>query len=163
MALESGSFINSLDAANPVATDGLAQADDHLRLIKATIKATFPNVTAAMTATHTQLNGVSALDTRLTTVEGSSNIDVQTKTGSTSVTVSATALDTYVKHSGTGTLTVGTGSTDGQKINITSTGTMTIAWSTGSQGISLGASTKIASGIWDNTAGYWFFSETVTS
>ena len=41
MALETGNFID-LNAANPVSTDGLAQADDHLRLIKSTIKATFP-------------------------------------------------------------------------------------------------------------------------
>ena len=42
MALESGTFINSLNASNPVATDGLAQADDHMRLIKSTILASFP-------------------------------------------------------------------------------------------------------------------------
>ena len=34
----------------------LAQADDHLRLIKSTVKATFPNLTGAVTATHTELN-----------------------------------------------------------------------------------------------------------
>ena len=67
MALESGTYIDSLNAANPVATDGLAQADDHLRLIKSTIKATFPNITGAMTATHTILNGI---DGRVTALEG---------------------------------------------------------------------------------------------
>ncbi len=46
MALEIGTHINSLNASNPVSTDGLAQADDHIRLIKATIKATFPNIPA---------------------------------------------------------------------------------------------------------------------
>ena len=51
MALESGTYIDSLNASNPVATDGLAQADDHLRLIKSTVKATFPNLTSAITAT----------------------------------------------------------------------------------------------------------------
>lgn len=56
MALESGTYINSLVATNPVATDGLAQADDHMRLIKATIKATFPSITGAVTATHTEIN-----------------------------------------------------------------------------------------------------------
>ena len=58
MALESGTYINSLVATNPVATDGLAQADDHMRLIKATIKATFPNGTGAITSTHTELNAL---------------------------------------------------------------------------------------------------------
>lgn len=56
MALESGTYINSLVATNPVATDGLAQADDHMRLMKSTIKATFPSITGAVTATHTEIN-----------------------------------------------------------------------------------------------------------
>jgi len=66
MALESGTYIDSLVSTNPAATDGLAQADDHMRLIKATILASFPNITGAMTATHTVLNG---LDARVTSLE----------------------------------------------------------------------------------------------
>ena len=58
MALETGTYINSLVATNPAATDGLAQADDHMRLIKSTIKATFPNITGAINATHTEINTV---------------------------------------------------------------------------------------------------------
>jgi len=58
MALETATFINGLVATNPVSTDGLAQADDHLRLIKATIKATFPNITGAVTVTQADLNAV---------------------------------------------------------------------------------------------------------
>lgn len=58
MALESATYINGLVATNPVSTDGLAQADDHLRLIKATIKATFPNITGAVTVTQADLNAV---------------------------------------------------------------------------------------------------------
>ena len=56
MGLESGTFISSLDSQNPTSVDSLAQADDHLRLIKATIKASFPNISGAMTATHTELS-----------------------------------------------------------------------------------------------------------
>ena len=66
MALESGTYINSLNSSNPAATDGLAFADDHMRLMKATILASFPNITGAMTATHTVLNG---LDARVTAIE----------------------------------------------------------------------------------------------
>ena len=66
MALETGTHISDLNAANPVSTDGLAQADDHLRLIKSTILASFPNITGAMTATHTILNG---LDGRVSAIE----------------------------------------------------------------------------------------------
>lgn len=56
MALETGTYINSLNASNPVATDGLAQADDHLRLIKSTIKSTFANIDGAVTSTEDDLN-----------------------------------------------------------------------------------------------------------
>lgn len=58
MALESGTYINSLNASNPAATDGIAQADDHMRLIKSTIKASFPGVTGAVNSTHTELNAL---------------------------------------------------------------------------------------------------------
>lgn len=56
MALESATYINSLVATNPTSSDNVSQGDDHLRLIKSTIKATFPNLTGAVTATQGQLN-----------------------------------------------------------------------------------------------------------
>lgn len=68
MALETATYIDDLVSTNPTATDTVAQADDHIRLIKAALQATFPNITGAMTATHTVLNG---LDARLSTVEAS--------------------------------------------------------------------------------------------
>lgn len=57
MALESASYISDLVTTNPAGTDGLDKADDHIRLIKAVLKATFPNLNAAVTATPSQLNG----------------------------------------------------------------------------------------------------------
>ena len=56
MGLETSTYVNGLNANNPASTDGLAQADDHLRLIKGTITATFPNLDAAVTADPTELN-----------------------------------------------------------------------------------------------------------
>lgn len=56
MALETGSFISDLNSSNPQSSDSVSQADDHIRLIKATIKATFPNVTGAVTKTQAQIN-----------------------------------------------------------------------------------------------------------
>jgi microcystin-dependent protein len=56
MALESASFISQLNVANPLSTDTVSQADDHLRLIKAVLKNTFPNLSSAVTATASQLN-----------------------------------------------------------------------------------------------------------
>jgi len=56
MGLETGTYIDSLNSSNPTASDAVSQGDDHLRLIKATVKATFPNLSNAVTATHTELN-----------------------------------------------------------------------------------------------------------
>ncbi|MEY4429858.1 MAG: hypothetical protein RLZZ182_2547, partial [Pseudomonadota bacterium] len=69
MALETGTYISDLVATNPTATDLRSEGDNHLRLIKSTIKATWPNVSGAVTPTHTVLNymvGVtSAVQTQL--------------------------------------------------------------------------------------------------
>lgn len=43
MALESASHISDLDQSNPVTGDVVSQGDDHLRLLKAVLKTTFPN------------------------------------------------------------------------------------------------------------------------
>ena len=56
MPLESGSYISDLVVTNPVATDPVSRADDHMRLIKATIKNTFPNITGPVTLTQDNLN-----------------------------------------------------------------------------------------------------------
>lgn len=47
MPLEAASFLNDLNASNPPGSDQLKQADDHLRLVKAVLKASFPNISAA--------------------------------------------------------------------------------------------------------------------
>lgn len=69
MGLESATYINGLNASNPVTSDGVSAGDDHIRLLKSTIKATFPNVSGAVTPTHTELNYVdgvtSAIQTQL--------------------------------------------------------------------------------------------------
>ena len=61
MALESGTFISDLIVTNPTGADAKSTADDHLRLIKSTVKATFPNVAGAVTPTHTVLNFVAGV------------------------------------------------------------------------------------------------------
>lgn len=88
MALETATYINGLVVTNPVATDGLAQADDHMRLIKSTIKSTFPNVAGAITDTHTVIN---TLDPRLTVQETAvavqANDDIQVNPQNTGVVI----------------------------------------------------------------------------
>ena len=96
MGLETGTYISDLVVSNPAATDGLAQADDHLRLIKSTIKNTFPNVTGAISATDTELNVIRNLSpvisTTLTNVDRMviNDVDVGMKQ------VSLSDLETYL-------------------------------------------------------------------
>lgn len=56
MALENVSYIGSLVPANPVSTDTVSQADDHIRLIKQVLINTFPNLTGPVTQNQAQMN-----------------------------------------------------------------------------------------------------------
>lgn len=71
MALETANNISQLVTTNPAATDGLGQADDHIRLIKAALQNTFPNITGSAFISHTELNaltgGIAASATSLST------------------------------------------------------------------------------------------------
>lgn len=73
MPLETGTYISSLNASNPAGTDTVDKADDHLRLIKSTLLATFPGITGAVTSSHTELNildGATLTTTELNYVDG---------------------------------------------------------------------------------------------
>lgn len=60
MPLETFNYLDSLVVTNPTVTDGCVNGDDHIRGIKSTLKATFPNITGAITATQADLNTVAA-------------------------------------------------------------------------------------------------------
>jgi microcystin-dependent protein len=61
LPLETATYLTDLVTSNPAHTDGLSQADSHMRLTKATIKATFPNFTsAALASTQAQLDAAVA-------------------------------------------------------------------------------------------------------
>jgi hypothetical protein len=79
MPLESATYISDLNASNPVgSTDKVQTLDDHVRLIKSAVKATFPNITGEVTPTHTELNYVdgvtSAIQTQLNGKAASSHV-----------------------------------------------------------------------------------------
>ena len=58
MSLETATYISQLNPANPPSGDPVANAADHLRLIKSVLQNQFPNLTAsAVTATGLQLGG----------------------------------------------------------------------------------------------------------
>ena len=56
MGLEAATYISQLIATNPLGSDDRSTADDHIRLVKAVLKSTFPNITGAMNATQAELN-----------------------------------------------------------------------------------------------------------
>ena len=61
MGLESATYISDLNASNPLANDAISEADDHIRLLKSTIKASFPNVNGAVSATDEELSKKTAI------------------------------------------------------------------------------------------------------
>lgn len=63
MALETATYIDSLVTSNPDGTDARNTADDHLRLIKAATKRSFPMIAGPVSASHqavTYVNDLSA-------------------------------------------------------------------------------------------------------
>ena len=160
MALETATYISDLNAANPAATDALAQADDHFRLIKGAVKATFPNVTGAVTATHTALDAASTFASSITASAAEINVLDGISSGLTSTELSvldgvtattsqlnATALiaDPLVVGPLTeGSILVGDANTVASPVTIGASGTVlksngtTISWGDGTPALARG-------------------------
>jgi hypothetical protein len=116
MALESATYISELVAANPPGSDPLAQADDHLRLIKGVLQAQFPNLgAAAVTPTATELNYVDGVTSAIQTqMDLKSPLASPTFTGTpagptaaadTNTTQLATTAHVFAERTNTATLT----------------------------------------------------------
>ena len=126
MTVESATYISELDATKPGATDVKSEGDDHIRLLKSTIKATFPNVNAAVSATDEQLSGTGSAFTNAT-----ANTQA-TSDNSTYLATTAFAqalLASVAASSGALTPSVASGAsiafTAGQKVACTYAGTVT--------------------------------------
>lgn len=63
MGLEAANYISELVETNPTGSDPASSSDDHHRLIKKTLRQSFPNVSGPVTATHLQMSGVSPVFT----------------------------------------------------------------------------------------------------
>lgn len=149
MALESLTgtvYIDALTSTNPVSSDPKSEGDDHIRGIKNVLKTTFPNVSGAVTATHTELNYTDI--TAPGTVEASKAVVVDANkdisgfrkivgTSSSGYTVSMT--------------TTGLTATDAAVVGITSGATGN--GNVGVYGISDGATSKSVSGVANHTTG----------
>jgi len=73
MGLETGTYLDALVPTNPASTDGLAQADDHIRLLKITLTNTLPNLSGAVSATQAELNvldGITSSTSELNVLDG---------------------------------------------------------------------------------------------
>ena len=91
MSLETGTTIQSLVSTNPVLTDPVGQGDDHVRLIKAVLKASFPGAAGQgfaipLTATEAQLNFVTG---------ATSNLQTQITTNKNNITTNTNAIATH--------------------------------------------------------------------
>lgn len=62
MGLETGTYVNDLNTANPTSTDPKSQGDDHLRLIKSVLKNTFAGFPGLVVATGTEAQGATVND-----------------------------------------------------------------------------------------------------
>ncbi len=61
MSLETATYVDSLVVSNPDGTDQRSTADDHLRLIKACLKRTFPLIAGGASASHVAIGYVNDL------------------------------------------------------------------------------------------------------
>jgi hypothetical protein len=93
--VESVTYISDLNVSNPAAGDAKSEGDDHLRNIKTAIKNTFPNITGAVTATHTQLSYVTGVTSAIQTqIDAKAPIASPTFTGTPAAPTAASGTNT---------------------------------------------------------------------
>jgi hypothetical protein len=142
MTVESATYIGQLDPTKPAGSDGKAEGDDMIRLLKSVLQAQFTSLgNAAVTVTAAQLNSVTAKGAIAGQAWTGSHdftgatITAATKTAGNNTTEAATTAFvtnavTSVNASGATTMVVETGTTNtavaGQHIVITNVGTTTV-------------------------------------
>jgi hypothetical protein len=112
MGLEAASFLNDLVTTNPVSSDTVAQGDDHLRLLKAVLKATFPSISYARYIEQSRADLASAATPDLW-AQTTNYVNI---TGTTTITdfvdASASGQQKLVRFNGILTLTHGAATID---------------------------------------------------
>ena len=148
MALESGTYISDLVITNPASTDSKSEGDNHLRLIKSAIKATFPNITGEVTATQAQINTAGsysgAIVGRNKIINGNFGINQRAYVSGAATTAGQYTLDRW-KVTGTGGVTF---STTANKTTVTIAGAQTMQQII--EGLNLESGTYVLS--WEGTA-----------
>lgn len=136
MALESFSYITSLNASNPVhATDQVSVGDDHLRGVKTTLLNSFPNVNAAVNLTPAEFNYLDGV----TGVTGSGNLAL-----SAGPTLTGTLTAAIANFSGAVTALSYGGITEANLLDKSATETVSGAWTFGA--VTAGAITATSYG-----------------
>ena len=82
MALETATYLDSLNASWPLGSDAESSSDDHHRLVKACLQRSFPNISAEMRATAVNLNFLTGVDQ-----------DIQAKIDAYSASISSLVAD----------------------------------------------------------------------
>ena len=101
MTVESGTYISDLNINYPESNVSISGGDNHIRWMKTAIKNTFPNITGAITDTHTVINTNMATVTAATNANTASTLVKRDSSGNFSAgTITATGIDV------TGTATV---------------------------------------------------------
>jgi uncharacterized protein YwbE len=102
MPLESATYVSGLNSSNPVSGDGVSAGDDHIRLVKQTLANSFPAVSGAVTASHTELNHTDGVTSNIQT-----QLNAKAATGHGHAISDTTGLQAALdaKQANTGTIT----------------------------------------------------------
>lgn len=99
MTVENAQYINQLDPNEPTRDKIVDEGDDHLRLIKHTLKETFPNIDKAVTVSASAINAVSTnitIDTNTIDFKGNTLTGI-VSSGSDGLPNLGTNDSTYIK------------------------------------------------------------------
>ena len=95
MAVDTAAHIGTLDATLPLGSEAASELDNNFRHIKGVLKTDFPNITGAVTATHTELNYVDGVTSAIQTqIDLKAPIAGQTWTGTHSFTGAVVSVAT---------------------------------------------------------------------
>lgn len=164
MGLESATYISDLNTANPVhASDNVSEGDDHIRLIKSTLKNSFPFIDGAVSATDTELNycsGVtSAIQTQITSL-GNQRLRLPATITTFNTNQSASVNNSYFQTGGSSlTVTLPTTTTFGDSVWVYANASGTTIGRAGGEKINGTAADAVSTGaqwmifIWSGNSG----------
>lgn len=100
MPVDSSTYVGNFDTAAPAGSDPASELDNNIRQVKTAAKNSFPNITGAVTATHTELNYVDGVTAAIQT-----QLDAKAPTASPTFTGTPAAPTAIA---GTGTTQIAT-------------------------------------------------------